>query len=146
MANVKDLLRAIPTIEAVTGDLAHVGLLADALEVDSAWLGSGTGLGSVVDNMRASARAIRGLQAQIHELAAQNAAMRKALEFIQFRDGDITPLRVQEALALPNTADFILKKRDAETLRNAAGKLEYGVRKTMADQLCEMADELEAEK
>jgi hypothetical protein len=73
------------------------------------------------------------------ELAAQNLAMREAMKdaenllvcCLQALGGQLTvigapvpTITIKGALALPDLAADILRKRDAETLRNAAAKID----------------------
>jgi hypothetical protein len=96
--------------------------------------------------------AITTLKAERDELAAQNQAMREALEtVIKYPCPSEHTFEVKQALTLPDLASSILRKRDAQVLDNAATRMAKTVAlgcgvEDCVDALANWAAELETPK
>ena len=67
------------------------------------------------------------LEQERDELAAQNEAMREAIELYFKQYPHMMKGYILDAINSPNLAAEILRKRDAATLRRAAKRFEYAV-------------------
>ena len=136
-------------IDAHEFDIADVGLIAvcrkliaEISELEASPLSE-----EVLDILRSKNKQ---LEQERDTIAAQNAAIREALlKLACLGNGDqfgnsVGNTLAQEALNLPNLAAEVLRKRDAETLRQAAARLQSD-KWAGARELRAMAAELEKE-